>query len=78
MIVGIALLIWGIGITLLAFSVQTQIQEGTDPEWQKARGLYDNAPITFCVIMFVMLSLWPMILVYLIYKNFSKGVKHGN
>lgn len=78
MITGILLLVWGIGIVLLAFSLQTKIQEGTEPEWRRARELYDNAPIIFCSLMFVMLACWPGILTYLLYKSFSKGANHGN
>lgn len=78
MIIGFALLIWGIGITLLAFTIQTAIQEGKDPEWVYARKIYDQAPITFCVIMFVMLSIWPIMLLYVLYKGSKKGTKHGN
>lgn len=78
MIVGALLLIWGIGIVVLAFNIQTRIQEGQEAEWKRARELYDHAPITFCVIMFAMLSCWPLILSYLIYTNFTRGTKHGN
>lgn len=78
MIIGSLLLIWGIGIVILAFKLQTNIQEGADPEWRKARDLYSEAPILFCSCMFVALSLWPGILSYLLYKTFVKGKSHGN
>jgi hypothetical protein len=77
--IGFLLLFWGIGIVLLAFNLQTKIQEAAEPEWQHARNLYDQAPIIFCIIMFFALALWPGILCYLLYKTFAKGSKtHGN
>lgn len=79
MITGIALLLWGVGITFLAFSLQAKIQEAVEPEWQHARDLYDQAPVTFCVFMFLALAVWPLILLYVIYKTHAKGSKtHGN
>jgi hypothetical protein len=73
------LLIWGIGIVLLAFKLQTNIQEGAEPEWRHARDLYDQAPILFCSVMFLALAAWPIILGILLYKTFVKGkTSHGN
>lgn len=78
MITGLALLVWGIGITLLAFNLQTKIQEGTEYEWRQARDLYDRAPIIFCLCMAVSLAFWPLVFIYVMYKSFAKGTKHGN
>jgi len=77
-ILGFTLLVWGVVIVLLAFKMQTKIQEGTDPEWRHARELYDMAPIIFCSCMFVALACWPFILCYLMYKFFAKGSTNGN
>jgi hypothetical protein len=75
MILGTLLLLWGIGIVGLAFYLQTKIQEGDEPQWQRGRELYNAAPITFCITMAIALSLWPGILIYTI---ITKGTPHGN
>lgn len=72
MITGILLLLWGIGVTVLAFKMQTHIQEAAEPEWRHARELYDQAPFVFCSCMFVALALWPAILAFMIYKAVAR------
>ena len=74
MIAGILLLIWGIGITLLAFKIQSDIQEAKDLDSQNARDMYDDHPILFCIVMGLTLIAWPLFLVRLIFKsNTEKG-----
>lgn len=63
MIFGWLLLVWGIGIVLLAFKIQSDIQKAEDPHSRKARELYDNAPILFCLMMGLVLMFWPIHLV---------------
>lgn len=77
MITGILLLIWGVGVVLLAFRMQTEIQESTDPDWVRAKELYDEAPITFCVSMGIALACWPIVAAILVFKAL-KGTSHGN
>lgn len=78
MITGILLLIWGIGVVGLAFKLQTEIQESTDPEWVYAKDLYNEAPIIFCVSMAIALAAWPIALAVVLYKAFAKGKQNGN
>jgi hypothetical protein len=77
-LIGFLLLLWGVGIVLFAFKLQTNIQKAAEPEWQYARDLYDQAPILFCTLNALALALWPVILVYLLYKTYVKGSTHGN
>lgn len=69
MIIGWLLLVWGIGIVLLAFKIQSDIQKAEDPQSQKARELYDSAPILFCMMMAVSLMFWPIHLLKLLFTG---------
>lgn len=60
MIAGTLLLIWGVGIVLLAFKIQSDIQKAEDPDSKRARELYDNSPILFCIMMAIALIFWPI------------------
>lgn len=74
--IGALLLLWGIGIIVLAFKLQTQIQVGTDAQAVYARELYNDHPFIFCTFTALSLAGWPLILVYVIVKK--KGTTHGN
>lgn len=76
MITGILLLIWGIGIVILAFKIQSDIQEAKDDDSQRAKELYNESPILFCSMMGLTLLAWPLYLVSFIIKDVK--AKKGN
>jgi hypothetical protein len=74
MIMGYLLLIWGIGIVILALKIQSDIQEAKTPDTKMAREMFDNNPIIFCVIMGLTLLAWPLYLIkFLMQGNAEKG-----
>jgi hypothetical protein len=73
-IAGILLLVWGIGIVLLAFSLQSKIQDAEEHPYKYARELYDQHPLIFCTTMSISLILWPVVAGFVLYKTFVKGV----